>query len=92
MYKRVLVSTDGSKLSGKAVTEAIKLAKTCNASMTVLHVMPDFGKAMSETYAVPAAMAAPVRKKFQSEAAARSNHGGDSSQSGSVPWRPQLLQ
>jgi nucleotide-binding universal stress UspA family protein len=72
MYKRVLVSTDGSKLSGKAVTEAIKLAKTCNASMTVLHVMPDFGKAMSETYAVPAAMAAPVRKKFQSEAAARS--------------------
>ena len=72
MYKNILVPTDGSKLSGKAVAEAIKLAMTCRARITVMHVISDFKKAMSETYAVPAAMAAPVQKKFQDEAAVRS--------------------
>ncbi len=72
MYKNILVSTDGSKLSGKAVDEAIKLAMTCRAKVTVLHVVSNFRKALSETYAVPAALAAPVQKKFQDEAAARS--------------------
>jgi len=72
MYKNILVPTDGTKLSGKAVAEAIKLAMTCRARITVMHVISDFKKAMSETYAVPAAMAAPVQKKFQEEAALRS--------------------
>ena len=72
MYKHILLPTDGSKLSGKAVTEAVKLAATCGAKITLLHVVSDYRKAMSETYAVPAAMAAPIQKKFQDEAAARS--------------------
>jgi nucleotide-binding universal stress UspA family protein len=72
MYKSILVSTDGSKLSGKAVAEAIKLAATCGAKITVMNVVSDFKRAMSETYAVPAALAAPVQKKFQDEACARS--------------------
>ena len=72
MYKNILVPTDGTKLSGKAVAEAIKLATTCSARITIMHVISDFKKAMSETYAVPAAMAAPVQKKFQDEAAIRS--------------------
>lgn len=72
MYKSILVSTDGSKLSVKAVNEAINLAKTCGGKITVVHVMSDFRKAMTETYGVPAAMAAPVQKKFQDEAAERS--------------------
>ncbi len=72
MYKSILVSTDGSKLSGKAIAEAIRLAITCRAKITVIHVVSDFRRAMSETYAVPAAMAAPVQKKFQDEAGLRS--------------------
>jgi nucleotide-binding universal stress UspA family protein len=72
MYKNILVPTDGTKLSGKAIAEAIKLAMTCHARITVMHVVSDFKKAMSETYAVPAAMAAPIQKKFQDEAATRS--------------------
>jgi nucleotide-binding universal stress UspA family protein len=72
MYKHILVPTDGSKLSGKAVSEAVKLAATCGAKITLLHVVADFRKAMSETYAVPAALAAPIQKKFQDEAATRS--------------------
>jgi nucleotide-binding universal stress UspA family protein len=72
MYKSILVPTDGSRLSGKAVAEAIRLAMTCHAKITVLNVVSDFRKAVSETYAVPAAMAAPVQKKFQDDAAIRS--------------------
>ena len=42
MFKRILVPTDGSKLSQKAVKEAIELAKENNASVTALHVYPKF--------------------------------------------------
>jgi len=57
MYKHILVPTDGSKLSGEAVTEAVKLAATCGAKITLLHVVSGYRKAMSETDAVAAAMA-----------------------------------
>jgi nucleotide-binding universal stress UspA family protein len=42
MFKNILVPTDGSKLSQKAVKEAIELAKFGNARMTALHVYPKF--------------------------------------------------
>ena len=32
MYKRILVSTDGSKLSDKAIKEAAKIAKLAEAN------------------------------------------------------------
>jgi nucleotide-binding universal stress UspA family protein len=42
MFKHILVPTDGSKLSQKAVKEAIELAKAANAKVTALHVYPKF--------------------------------------------------
>ena len=72
MYKSILVPTDGSKLSGKAVKEAISFAKICGAKITILHVMPDYRAFVSEHYNVPAELAAPVKKKFEGEAVARS--------------------
>ncbi|MGE5169887.1 MAG: universal stress protein [Rudaea sp.] len=42
MFKNILVPTDGSKLSQKAVKEAIQLAKITNAKITALHVYPKF--------------------------------------------------
>ena len=42
MYKHILVPTDGSPLSLKAVKTAAKLAKTCKARVTAIHVMPPF--------------------------------------------------
>jgi len=38
MYKRILVPTDGSKLSNKAIKEAAKLGKLCQAELLLLHV------------------------------------------------------
>ncbi len=42
MFKNILVPTDGSKLSHKAVKEAIELAKKTGAKLTALHVYPKF--------------------------------------------------
>lgn len=40
MYKRILVATDGSTLSKKAVKSAIELAHTCGADLLALRVVP----------------------------------------------------
>ena len=42
MFKHILVPTDGSKLSEKAVKQAVRLAKQLGARMTAFHVMPKF--------------------------------------------------
>ena len=47
MYKHILVPTDGSPLSLKAVKTASALAKTCNAKVTAIHVMQPFDPPMS---------------------------------------------
>jgi nucleotide-binding universal stress UspA family protein len=42
MYKHILVATDGSKLSQKAVTHAIALAQALGAKMTAFYASPDY--------------------------------------------------
>ncbi len=42
MYQRILVATDGSTLSKKAVTSAIALAATCGAELVALKVVPRY--------------------------------------------------
>jgi len=42
MFKNILVPTDGSKLSQKAVGEALELARLCGAKLIALHVYPKF--------------------------------------------------
>lgn len=41
MYKHLLVPVDGSKLSGKAVAQAIALAKPLKAKITVFYAAPE---------------------------------------------------
>ena len=41
MYKHMLVATDGSKLSGKAVAQAIELAQALSAKLTAFYASPD---------------------------------------------------
>jgi nucleotide-binding universal stress UspA family protein len=41
MYKHLLVATDGSKLSNKAVAHAIALAKPLKAKLTAFYVAPE---------------------------------------------------
>ncbi len=42
MYDRILVTTDGSSLSKKAVRSAIALAATTGARLVALHVVPRY--------------------------------------------------
>ena len=42
MYKRILVATDGSSLSKKAVGNAIALAASCGAELVALKVIPRY--------------------------------------------------
>jgi len=42
MFKHILVPTDGSKLSAKAIKTAVALAKTTGAKLTALYVVPPF--------------------------------------------------
>jgi nucleotide-binding universal stress UspA family protein len=44
MYKHILVPTDGSPLSGKAIETAALLAKVCKAQITGLNLIQPFSK------------------------------------------------
>lgn len=54
MYKNILIPTDGSELSAKAVRSGVELAKSLGAKVTGLHVIVDapvaagIGKTMRE--------------------------------------------
>jgi nucleotide-binding universal stress UspA family protein len=42
MYRRILVATDGSRLSDKAVTHAVHLARAVGAELVAFHASPDY--------------------------------------------------
>jgi nucleotide-binding universal stress UspA family protein len=42
MYKNLLVATDGSKLSDKALAHAISLAQAVGANLTAFYAAPDY--------------------------------------------------
>ncbi|MDO8249307.1 MAG: universal stress protein [Rhodoferax sp.] len=44
MYKKILVATDGSKLSKKAVEAASRLAADFDAVLTIVRVVPPYAK------------------------------------------------
>src|SRR5262245_30759276 len=68
MFKHILAPTDGSKLSIKGVNQAIQLAKSTGARLTVVTVVDDYpGSGPEEGGAV--AVPAVVRKRFQEESA-----------------------
>lgn len=64
MFKHILIPTDGSDLSKKAVKKGIEFAKTINARITTLHVVPEFRVVADESFVslTPAA-----KKRFEQE-------------------------
>jgi nucleotide-binding universal stress UspA family protein len=53
MFKHILIATDGSTLSNKAVRKGAELAKSTGAAATCVTVTPDYGAILSEGYLVP---------------------------------------
>ncbi|MGE5793172.1 MAG: universal stress protein [Bacteroidota bacterium] len=72
MYKHILLPTDGSPLSERAVTEGIQLAKALGARVSALHITPLIHPESEN----PTAFAAQVREhERRSEATARTALG-----------------
>jgi len=42
MFKHILIPTDGSDLSKKAIKKGIEFAKKIKARVTTIHVVPEF--------------------------------------------------
>lgn len=68
MYKHILVATDGSKLSVKAVRTAVQLAKALGAKVTAVYVVAPFVPPM---YSEAVAYAPPITPQKYRELAAR---------------------
>lgn len=72
MYRHILVTTDGYKLSDKAVVAAIALAKALGAKLTVFHATGDFPITPFPEYAMLAEQFTPQTWKDDEEKRARS--------------------
>lgn len=69
MYQRILVTTDGSKLSKKAVTSAIALAALSKAELVALKVAPRYPQSYFEgAIALQAEDISRVEKQWADEA------------------------
>ena len=68
MFKHILLPTDGSKLSSKAVKTGIDWAKKNGARVTAMHVVPQFTLMVDDgiTMLSPA-----LKKRFEDEGKAR---------------------
>lgn len=69
MYKRILVATDGSKLSQNAVDHALSLADLTGAEVVALKVVPRYPQTYFEGgVALAATEVARIEKQWQAEA------------------------
>jgi len=71
MFKNILLPTDGSKLSSKAVKLGIDFAKSTKAHVTAMHVVPEFALMADDglTMLSPA-----LKKRFEDEGRARAQN------------------
>lgn len=69
MFKHLLLPTDGSKLSNRAVERGVALAKELNARITALHVVPELRMIADESFVMP--MGVELQRRYDKEAKAR---------------------
>ncbi len=68
MFKHILLPTDGSKLSNRAIKIGIRFAGKIRARVTALHVVPEFRPFADEGFAP---MSAALKKRLDDEARSR---------------------
>jgi|SRR5271166_56077 len=71
MFKNILVPTDGSKLSQKAVAEALEIAKVSGAKLIALHVYPQFSGSPYGTFGPSEDILAEAHTQHRKAAAAK---------------------
>jgi nucleotide-binding universal stress UspA family protein len=63
MFKHILLPTDGSKLSDRAVQRGIEFAKAVKAKVTAVHAVPEFRMIVEEGFISP--MSAELKNRFE---------------------------
>jgi nucleotide-binding universal stress UspA family protein len=69
MFKHILLPTDGSKLSDRAVQRGLELAKALGARVTAVHVIPEFRMMADESFVLPTT--ADLKRRYDKESEAR---------------------
>jgi len=70
MFKHILLPTDGSRLSERAVRSGIRFAAKTRARVTALHVVPEFRPFADEGFAP---LSPALKKRLDDEARARAS-------------------
>jgi nucleotide-binding universal stress UspA family protein len=70
MYKRILLPTDGSKLSAKAIKQGLQFAKSLGAKVTAINITSEYRTLMDEGFVAPSATT--FKKRFEEESTKRS--------------------
>ena len=68
MFKHILLPTDGSRLSEKAIKQSVRMAKAFGARITALHVVPKF-----HAFSYQVDMLEATRDEYAAQAAARAS-------------------
>ena len=89
MFKNILIPTDGSALSKKAITNGVKLARSLGAKVTGLWVAPGYDPQIYEDY-VPANYMSPADYKV--EIGKRAEQILSAVESGRALSAPEMLQ
>jgi nucleotide-binding universal stress UspA family protein len=69
MFKHILMPTDGSEHSERAIKRGIELAKLCNAKITGIHVIPDYHMMMAYEGAFDSVTEEKIQEEAQQNAA-----------------------
>ena len=65
MFKHILLPTDGSKLSDRAIKRGVEFASSIHAKITVIHVVPEFKMVVEEGFVSP--MTAELKGRYEKE-------------------------
>jgi nucleotide-binding universal stress UspA family protein len=71
MFKHILLPTDGSKLSDRAVQRGIELAEAIRARVTAVHVIPEFRIMADESFVLPTTI--DLKARYEKESKARAS-------------------
>jgi nucleotide-binding universal stress UspA family protein len=71
MFKHILLPTDGSKLSDRAVQRGIEFARSIGAQVTAVHVIPAFRMMADESFVLPTSPE--LKRRYEADAKARSD-------------------
>ena len=72
MYKHILLPTDGSRLSGKAIKQGIQLAKSLGANLTAINVVLPYQQLIMDD-GLMAPTSVDFQKRFYDDSLKRSN-------------------